>query len=304
MFDGHLIATYGDYGANTGPIDVVSTPLASPGVFTSEVTLHTEETWALRTLSAGLCVPYVDPQGFEDATQGQYATATASGSWTVHTNVDPVPIHVFDAVECPDGLFLFGASNNSGPDGGGTVWRSTDGGATWTVSLDVPDASGLGRFYAAVRLGADMLAVFDNGTARTLYHWPTGGPWAAVGATRTVSDLVPFTWQGTPFALGVPVGKQFGHTSFDNAVVLTLPAVADQQAAIAASLPTGVQVRDAVTDGTHLWILDANSVVWQGATDGTWTALFQLTRDVRSLAVTDTAFFFGTGDSRIVTTAR
>jgi hypothetical protein len=299
VFDGHLYPAYGDPNANTGPIAAVSLDLAAQTLGSTELTLHTEQTWTMRMLGGRLFVPYVDPQGSFDASQGQYAVATAHGAWSAVTAVTPVPEHVFDVAETVDGLFLFGASGGTN----GTIWRSTDSGSTWAQSLSVP-GSGLARFYAVAQFGDTMLAQFyDNATNTPLsYRW-TGTGWALADNPAQVTDVpCVFSLNGTDFALGLPFAKNLGLVEATAVVVILRPADAAQAEDVASSLPAN-QISDATTDGTYLYLLTSTLDVLRGDTSGVWSALCTLTdATVRSIAVAGGWLYFGTTDSRILRT--
>lgn len=294
IFDGHLYAAYGDYDANTGPLNILSTPLGDPGVFTSEQALATEEIWTMRTLSEKLYVPEIDPRGGDDASAGQYAVATASGAWTVHTNVTPTPEHVFAVAERDGSLWLSGAAYDGelspGLGGVASVWRSDDDGATWTREIAQPSESGGLRVYALAPTTDGLLAfASDHGGPVTVWHRPDGGEWAEADPTGYpdgVSEAVPFLDGALLLAGGYKV-----------------LAIGQQMAATpGAGTPLDVLVTDVTVVGSHAYALGTDGTIWRG-NGTTWTALFTLDAPTaRSLAVTadETTVYLGTTDSRVL----
>lgn len=283
VFDGRLYPSYGDYGANTGPVDMVSLDLADVAAgWTSEITLQSEQTFMLRTLNDTLIAPFVDPQGGIGSPQnGQVARKPAGGSFSVLTNVTPVPVHVWDTAVTGDGWWLFGSSEVDGPTGTATIWRSTDDGATWTASLNVASgtptwdesASAGARFYGVQQyadgtLIAGLLGAPDPESR--VYRWAAGGSsWADItdADADKISDAaqVGFSYQGIEFFVAI-FGGQAGHVS-----VRTADAV--QQATIQALVPLGIS--DATATADFLYLLSGDSVR-RIARDGTVTNLLTI----------------------------
>lgn len=301
MFDGKAWPMYNDYGDNTGPTKMIPVDLGAVSVGASAVTLQTEETWVGRVLGGKFYVPFIDPRG--DATVGQLAVATDTASWSVLSNVTPVPEHVFDVAETVDGLWLFGASGGSTA----TIWRSTDHGATWTSSLAVA-GSGFARFYAAVQFGDTILAKFYDDLTSTarVYRWNSGGSSWALGANPVAATDVfgPFTFEGTPFALGMATDKNTGNVVGNSPQLIIRAEDAALAATITAAIPTN-HLYDGCAAGDAFYLLTATQDVLVGDDTGSWSALLTLSDDtVRSIAVdTDAGYFgFGTTDGRVLRT--
>ena len=142
-FQGDLYAGFGDARANTGPIAINPFDVASK-TFEGPFIADTEEIEAFRELDGRLFVPHTDTQAGAD-----YSVSSSSG-WSQHNAF--AGLHVFDAAETQGSLWLCGSNGVNG-----TVWRSTDGGATWQLSLSVPPWNGQAGdfvrvyFCAAVR---------------------------------------------------------------------------------------------------------------------------------------------------------
>jgi hypothetical protein len=322
IFDGHLYPGYGDANLNLGPTDVVSVDLATQTLSAAEATLLTESLWTFRIIDGQLYAPYIDPRDTnEHPDRGQYAVASAPGDWTVVTTVVGVT-HAFDIAETVDGLWLFGSDETQfqqPPAPAAIIYRSTDGGATWTESLNVP-GDDFARFYAVAQFGDDLIAYFNDNEGivneNHVYLWSAGGTeWVEITPQPqqpTVSETVgPFTFNGTPFHLGIGRGKDFGvplsnsvHGTAQKLHVLVHPDDAGQHDAILATIPTN-GVYDATLAGGFCWTLGDDATVLRGDTAGNWTAVCTLTDPtVRSIAVDPDGgyLYFGTTDSRILRT--
>lgn len=132
--DNELYSGYGDYGANIGPINIVSHNLDTSAA-TNHLTFQTEDIDTIRKMNGKLYMPNIDPKGGWDANQG-YAT-NESGSWK---EMEMTPfIHIFDIATTGNDIWLAGSIVNPNKDLYGpaehlaAVKRSVDGGATWTI---------------------------------------------------------------------------------------------------------------------------------------------------------------------------
>lgn len=276
IFDGRLYPAYGDYGSNTGPIDVVSLDLDTQTLGASELIAATEETWTQRVIAGRLFLPYMDPRGAD-----QLAVAATAGSWTVIDTIDPMPDHLFGVAETSDGLWLHGALGTAA-----VIWRSTDDGATWTTALTVAGGE-LARFYACAQFGDDLIALYYDGSTALAYRWASGeSAWSEITSPGQMTDaLCAFTHDGTAFWLGAGTGKDVGLVNTNTPVVLVQPADSGMAGAIAASLPNA-EIYDACTDGTWLYLLGADGQVWRGDNAGSWSSLLTLDdSSCRSIAV-------------------
>lgn len=147
-----LYSGYGDYGANIGPINIVSHNLDN-GNATTHLNFQTEDIDTIRSINGKLYMPNIDPKGGWDSNQG-YAT-NASGVWK---DMEMTPfIHIFDVATTGTDIWLAGSIVNPdkakyGPaDNLAAVKRSVDGGATWTIekasSTENPTPQTLDRNY-------------------------------------------------------------------------------------------------------------------------------------------------------------
>lgn len=125
-FGGRILAGYGDYGANTGPIDVVGLD-AKTGTAQRLYTAATEEISVIERFRSGVLIPHIDPRRPSDR---EY---TLGPPWR-----SPRPLgalHVYDALPRPGGELFLSGSVRGCRLSCGRVWRSKDGGATWSVSF-------------------------------------------------------------------------------------------------------------------------------------------------------------------------
>jgi hypothetical protein len=106
--DGQVYVGFGDWFANTGPIAVSSWDVEL-GDWVFHFNAGTEAIERLRTLSAGLVLPYTDPLRSVDFAWGpdwREAKASLAGQESFY--------HVFDAAETTAGLFLVGTRRKTG----------------------------------------------------------------------------------------------------------------------------------------------------------------------------------------------
>lgn len=178
-----MYAGYGDYGANTGPIHLESVSGETPlEAWTDHVVADSEQIGMYRaTADSRVLVPHIDPRNTSGGSGGGYSQRAADGTWTdLPSRIGAADVvHVFDLVEFAGDLWACGADNIGGI-GGAAVWRSTNGGTTWTQSLVGPrepsaDVTELHRFYCFV-IAAGILRVRDP-ISGTSYKW-TGSAWS------------------------------------------------------------------------------------------------------------------------------
>lgn len=150
VHNGQLIAGYGDYNVNTGPITVNPLTLSSMTFQGGQITVGTEEINVLRKINGALYIPLIDPRTAHDAPTG-YAT-NVSGTWKQEDKV--AMVHVYDIAErVPGELWMVGAANAvPGVFGGAVAYRSTNGGTTWQLMRHETDAlaanqDGFERYY-------------------------------------------------------------------------------------------------------------------------------------------------------------
>lgn len=151
-FNNKLYAGYGDYGANSGPIAVTPFDLSTNAfAATPELVQNTQMIGLYRTINNKLYSPSIDIRtsnyAVADFTNG--TAAWKEFSWRDSTQKVPFMIHVFD-MNTSNGtdLWMAGSSNQDA-----TLFRSTDGGATWTeMQRIVGNATTYHRYYGVVAL--------------------------------------------------------------------------------------------------------------------------------------------------------
>lgn len=171
--DGILYAGYGDYEANTGPIEINPFDI-SGGDFTGSVlSIPTEEAMVIRSIGGNLYVPMTDPQLGWTVDVG-FAT-NQGGTWV--NRYEAPAVHVFDvATLSGSDLWMVGSAEDP-QNIGAIAYRSTDGGATWTVvrTAGTPQ-EGYARYYWAAAIGGKMY-LQAQGTADTNLQIFDGTSW-------------------------------------------------------------------------------------------------------------------------------
>lgn len=287
FFDGLIFPGYGDWAANTGPIDLVSLDPTSL-VYTEEATLETEATLTWRELGGELFALATDPRG---ATTQVFARRDAAGVWTLQTIDIAVPAHIFDIALYGGDLYLAGSS----AAGLATIWRSTDGdvGATWEV-FDQNATAGL-EFRFLIEIDGKL-------------YWED----SYAGGSFTDASR---TWDGSVFGVGasflspttdVPPGPGRKPTALSatRAVYLSesqSPGVFSEHFGTSRrTLHRGI--RDFDDDGVRLYLLDAAGQVRMQAIADTdaWATLYQGPPNATAMCVTAALdVYIGTDDGHI-----
>src|SRR3990170_7512942 len=142
---GKLYSGYGDYGANTGPIDIYS---FSPDslIFRYEAQANTEAIYNYRAINGLLYVPAIDRKSY--GIPGDYSKMDSSGHWANY-NFGSASTHTYDAARL-NGTVLFMTGSQ---DERATVWKSINNGDSWMKILSDTAISGnpddFARFYFA-----------------------------------------------------------------------------------------------------------------------------------------------------------
>lgn len=141
---GELYMGYGDYTANTGPIDVATANLTT-GATGVKASVPTEAIDVYRTFGGALYAPWVDPKG-----SGGLYTSNRSSVWAHYGTTVPSE-HVYDVAVLPNGAVLAVGAARSG---GAAAWVSRDNGATWILAkTDLRSNSGFERYYWIMMIG-------------------------------------------------------------------------------------------------------------------------------------------------------
>lgn len=152
--DGSVLIGYGDYGINTGPIDVISID-ANGGVTTHVDSMDTEQIITMRQFGTRYLIPAIDPRTNVDAQLVEF-DGSAWSTKIVHVDGEN-PLHLFDAVLIDDTYVVSGSKDGDPSTGTAMVWESNDG-VSWTEVF----VGGSGRFHDLVRVNNGDLAVQLN----------------------------------------------------------------------------------------------------------------------------------------------
>ena len=131
-YNGQLYLGYGDWAYDDGPIQIRGLDAGNGTWSGSYLSFATEAVSHFRILGGQVVATSTDPSGI-GIQPGGYATGNVLHQWTSNSSVPAT--HVFDINQTANGdVWLVGSL-----DATGTVWRSTDGGASFSIARqDVP----------------------------------------------------------------------------------------------------------------------------------------------------------------------
>lgn len=164
---------YGDYGINSGSASGKHTDVAYLNTLTGEwgvdyTAYRTEEINTYRLLGGKLFAPCIDLSDGAPATNSFVSDLT--GVWAANGGV-PCE-HLFDVCDSSvPGEYFVSGSSGGGSLTGGTVWRSTDYGKSWSEFFTEPSEAdayrdGFERVYWMARLGTKLYFRANNGINR------------------------------------------------------------------------------------------------------------------------------------------
>ncbi len=202
-WNGKVYAGYGDWDANTGPVGIVPFDVATNKfAATAEFTADTEAIEEWRTFGGRLFVPSTDPRYSADYS---VATATSPTSETWSSKTPAGFVHSFDIASLNGSDLYLAGSKTVGSQDKAQVYRSTDGGNTWQLSLDVapPTGSDVSRMGLITKFGSKIFAQqhdFNSTTWTATY--PTANAWLFDGVnwTKTTAMNVYAPKKGSEFA--------------------------------------------------------------------------------------------------------
>ena len=282
-YAGRIYSGYGDYGANTGPMHIMS---ADPTTleWTDHHVLESEAIAQFRSFSDGLYVPSVDPRGLLG---DDYAT-NASGSWASIKGINPT--HAYDMAErVPGELWITGSQ---GVDA--VAWKRVNG--TWEEAWRKPPPADLNvapwgytRSYFIISLAGSIYLQAFPGPA-----WPGTEPsdrWDGTSWSAGPDLNLGYVWNPTPWNGGVLLyqggnGAPGGPLGFFNGRSIRWSDHTCSDYAITQSGVFALEAGGVVTNTTDL-------KKWAKVAQGPTTAV--------GLAVMGNTAFFGTSDSTIVT---
>ncbi len=167
--DGTLWASYGDYGANEGPIYPQRLAADLTSWIEDNFAMDTEESLPPIKLTDGrLIVGHKDPRGQSSA----YSQRSVGGVWSTQQIEGDTPVHVFHMLEHAGRLWACGSRDAATP---ATVWMSDDDGDTWAVSLSGSSTEGNSRFYAMAIV--DDALYTQEAAADPLHVWTAAEGW-------------------------------------------------------------------------------------------------------------------------------
>lgn len=153
-FNGQLYTGYGDWAYDDGPVQIRSLDAVDATWSDSLLSFASEAVSHYRQVGGQLLTTSTDPRGLA-IQPGGFALGSSTHQWSQHNIVSAT--HVFDFNQTPNGdMWLVGSQNEFG-----TVWRSTDGGASFAVArqdLPAPSAPSwaFSRYVGAAVLGSNL----------------------------------------------------------------------------------------------------------------------------------------------------
>ena len=285
---GKLYVGYGDYETNTGPVDVTAWDPAR-SEFTRMHISDTEAIYNYRPIGDALYAPATDRRDHADYAVGE--------PWR---DENPVTVaHAYDMATFDGGdLWLVGSV-----EGGhypATAWRSTDGGAHWTVAHQTAQTA---RYYFA--------ALFRHRLYVEAWWNVPEGPSEAFDGTgwSPGPELLPGGGHGyRPVVFAdrlVYASKQtFTYASATIAAIRhQLVATPNRLLAFDGTAVTAIldrELLDFFADDRQLLALDTDGTIWCTTDLTRWSRLTTAAElHPRSLAVLDGSVYLGTTDSRL-----
>lgn len=178
-----LWSGYGDYDANTGPIEIRPLDPTTGEFGDVQVMANTEQVARFRSIDGALYAPMIDPTG----AGGSYVS-DVSGTWAAGAYSAEVArmVHTYDVATDRNGdLFMAGSANAMDGSGfaGATLKRSQDGGATWETVLVDTDADparrdGFERFYWIANVGGNIVVRAHSVDGAKMWIWD-GSEWTS-----------------------------------------------------------------------------------------------------------------------------
>jgi hypothetical protein len=283
-WQGQLYVGYGDIDRNTGPIWVTSWDPAA-GIFWDHFLAHTEAIWNYRALGARLYVPAMDPA------EAAYAFGPPWEDGTPQTT--PI-FHNFDmATLTGTDLWIVGPKwVPPGQPNLGVAYRSVDGGASWTASLEVP-AQVAGRavrlYFAGVYQGKLYVHPVESSSGPHPTSWVfDGGTWSNGPSLLPRSDMT--GWRPVVFA-----GRMVYKSKWANESPSDLLAFDGTQV----TFPLATGIRDFTVSGAELFVLTETGAVLRTTDLASWTPVATAPPWSRSIGALDGRLYVGTEDSRL-----
>lgn len=280
-WQGKLYVGYGDYQQNTGPIDVTAWDPAL-GAFTRLHTSDTEAIYNYRAIGSSLYALATDRR-----TKADYAVGEP---WRDEKPVTTA--HAYDIASL-DGTDLWLVGSAEGGNYPATAWRSTDGGAHWSVAHQ---SGSNGRYYFA--------AVYHHKLYLESWSERPMGPSEMFDGTSwtTGPELLP--------AGGHGVRPIVFRDRLVYATKLTLDTPHTELTATSnklvgfdgevASVIFDRELLDFFADEQQLLVLGTDGIIWRTTDLVHWTGLVAAAGlHPRSVAVLDGVLYVGTTDAKL-----
>lgn len=278
---GRLYVGYGDYQENTGPIEVTAWDPVRRG-FASFHSSDTEAIYNYRVIGDSLYAPATDRRDNADYAVGE--------PWRDERHVTVA--HAYDMATF-DGSDRWLVGSAEGGDYRPTAWRSTDGGAHWSIAHQ---PQGTGRYYFA--------AVF----LQKLYveRWarrPLGPSEVFDGTSWNPGpELLPLGGHGfRPIVFAgrlVYATKQTLNTQYSELMATPNKLISFDGAV--ASVAFDRELLDFFGNERDLLVLDTEGAIWRTRDLVSWSRVATgAGLQLRSLAVLDDVLYVGTTDSKL-----
>lgn len=153
IFNGKIYAGYGDYNANTGPIDINPFDIADSSFDGVAVEVPTESLGNWQIINNKLYTTTIDATCSGSCPSG-YAVGDSSHSWEVKTPVAAEHMYAVSTLTGSD-IWLFGSTGGAQA----TAWRSTDNGNSWQIVQtheNEPGGDNSERYYWGQALNGKM----------------------------------------------------------------------------------------------------------------------------------------------------
>ncbi len=153
IYNNQIIAGYGDWNTNTGPIAINPYDLTSETYVGSQLSVPAEALYTMKVIDGKLYIPGIDPTCSGTCSAG-YALGLPNGTWQMKTPISAEHVLGVATLTGTD-IWLFGSAGGSTS----TAWRSTDDGTTWNVvktTAVVPNGNNSERYYWGAALGGTM----------------------------------------------------------------------------------------------------------------------------------------------------
>ncbi len=293
-WNGKIYAGYGDWQKNTGPVSMTPyDPTTNSFAATPEFVADTESVDITNVIGGKLYNLHVDPKSHNGAA---YSVADASSGKPVWTNVyKPTVTHAYGMTvgNSPSELFIAAQlDEGSSTNEVSKVFRSTDGGTTWSESLSVPSRGGYNRMMLIAKFGDKIYA---QNTSTTDFNSSNQESKAWVFNGTSWSKVTPITRESQPYKGGEFVGKMLALTSPQGGTMISYDG------RVATTVRDSVKDYKVHSDG-YLYALTSNNskpVVMRTKDLVTWEFITETPTASRSLAILNNTLYVGTNESEL-----